>query len=256
MKAAASADESNALDAVAESECAVQGAGEQDLLEGREVDDPGSGEQHSLLTEVEGLRLFLSARNKSGYKGVVEHYDQMSKRHDGSYEMKAGKGGRVLGRYNDAVSAAVAYAKHMQQLGVTVDDTEAAETSGEKWAVGERLYACDKDGAWASANVIGIRGGEVKVHFHGWHARYDEWIPISARRLSSTLPPALASPVSEPEEQVKPVEQEAVELGGSVRCTWACEFFLSATYNMHMHLRRRSTSNSVHRCQKSRRATR
>jgi hypothetical protein len=205
MVAAAAGDESMLSEAVDERE--LEG-GQDNGAAPREVGEPGTaGEHPSLVTEAEGLRLFMSARNKSGYKGVVEHYDQMSKRHDGSYEMRAGKGGRVLGRYDDVVSAAVAYAKHMQHLGVDAG-MEAAESSGNMWTVGQRLYACDKDGAWVSANVVAIRGSEVKVHFHGWHARYDEWIPICAERLRLTLPPDLALSVSEQlEEQVK-MEQE------------------------------------------------
>ena len=55
-------------------------------------------------------------------------------------------------------------------------------------SVGARLQACDRVGAWLDAKIIAERGEgdarEVKVHFHGFAKRYDEWIAVSSDKLA------------------------------------------------------------------------
>ena len=53
--------------------------------------------------------------------------------------------------------------------------------------IGERLKALDKAGVWRDAKVINERvkdsRRQVKVHFHGWNQRWDEWIDMDVERL-------------------------------------------------------------------------
>jgi hypothetical protein len=53
--------------------------------------------------------------------------------------------------------------------------------------VGARLQARDRVGAWLDAKIVAERGEddarEVKVHFDGFHKRYDEWIAVSSDKL-------------------------------------------------------------------------
>jgi hypothetical protein len=54
-------------------------------------------------------------------------------------------------------------------------------------AAGDKLEAKDPYGNWYDAKVIGVRGEgetrEVKVHYMGWKARFDEWVHVGTGRL-------------------------------------------------------------------------
>jgi hypothetical protein len=56
--------------------------------------------------------------------------------------------------------------------------------------IGQRLHAKDKRGTWYAATVVDLRQHtkEARVHFMGWHGRYDEWVPLSRGRLSPENP--------------------------------------------------------------------
>ena len=56
--------------------------------------------------------------------------------------------------------------------------------------IGQRLHAKDKRGTWYAATVVDLRQHtkEVRVHFMGWHGRYDEWVPLSRGHLSPENP--------------------------------------------------------------------
>jgi hypothetical protein len=78
--------------------------------------------------------------------------------------------------------------------GEVVADEEALITA----EVGDQLVAEDSKGIWADAKVVGVRGGdgaqrELRVHFIGWNARYDEWIPTTDGRLRATRDEPMAS---------------------------------------------------------------
>ena len=66
----------------------------------------------------------------------------------------------------------------------------ARDDDGSRWervGVGERLQACDSHGTWYDAKVVDVRGlgssRDVKVHFHGWSKRHDEWLGATSGRL-------------------------------------------------------------------------
>ena len=65
----------------------------------------------------------------------------------------------------------------------------AEATFGGALAVGDALVACDSKGFWADAKVLAVREPDgdapraLRVHFRGWKAKYDEWIPLGAGRL-------------------------------------------------------------------------
>jgi hypothetical protein len=58
-------------------------------------------------------------------------------------------------------------------------------------AVGQ-LVDVESKGSWYPAKVVGSRAGEAKVHYNGWKARYDEWLPAGSARLR--VPGAAAAP--------------------------------------------------------------
>ena len=55
-------------------------------------------------------------------------------------------------------------------------------------SLGAWLQACDRVGAWYEAKIVGQRGEddarEVKVHFHGFAGRFDEWIAATSNKLA------------------------------------------------------------------------
>ena len=65
---------------------------------------------------------------------------------------------------------------------------------GSRAAIGDHIVACDKSGIWCNAKVVDTRMEqeargrrdlvrEVKVHFWGFGARYDEWIRVGSGKL-------------------------------------------------------------------------
>lgn len=75
-------------------------------------------------------------------------------------------------------------------------DTEsgAGSTSGHKrrrsravpvYTPGTRVEARDFQDKWYAAKVVSVdeENGDVLIHFEGWSARYDEWLPMDSPRL-------------------------------------------------------------------------
>ena len=64
-------------------------------------------------------------------------------------------------------------------------------TVGAEAVAGDRLRARDSHGKWYAARVEAVRGGgdarELRVHFMGWHKKWDEWVPVGAGRLKSAV---------------------------------------------------------------------
>ena len=76
------------------------------------------------------------------------------------------------------------------------DVVDAAESQrlAEGCVVGDRIEARDSRGQWYASKVVDVRveGSirELKVHFLGWKARWDEWISADTARLRPCRPPA------------------------------------------------------------------
>ena len=70
-------------------------------------------DQPAALDEYGGLQLHLSATNPTGYKGVYV------KRGTGRFEAKVCSHGMLhhIGRFDSALEAAIATARHVQSLG-------------------------------------------------------------------------------------------------------------------------------------------
>lgn len=65
-------------------------------------------------------------------------------------------------------------------------------------AVGDKVRAKDYEGFWYDAHVVDLRGEDVKVHFHGWNKRFDEWIAPKEQRLWKEPPPPSPPPPLSP----------------------------------------------------------
>lgn len=68
----------------------------------------------------------------------------------------------------------------------------------QQFAVGDKIRAMDYEGFWYDAHVVHVRDDSVKVHFHGWKSRYDEWITLDTGRLSKEPPPPPPLPPARP----------------------------------------------------------
>ncbi|CAN0539764.1 unnamed protein product, partial [Ectocarpus sp. 8 AP-2014] len=49
--------------------------------------------------------------------------------------------------------------------------------------VGDWLDARDSDGTWCVAQVVRIEGESMRVHFQGYHSRYDEDIRVESLKV-------------------------------------------------------------------------
>ncbi|KOO33990.1 cell division control protein 6-like protein [Chrysochromulina tobinii] len=78
---------------------------------------------------------------------------------------------------------------------------EDAAMYGVCLAAGDKLEAKDPYGNWYVAKVIGVRGEgetrEVKVHYMGWKARFDEWVHVGTGRLKPEGGPSPPRPASD-----------------------------------------------------------
>eukprot|EP01047_Picozoa_sp_COSAG01_P081207 COSAG01_NODE_16099_length_1269_cov_1.557643_1_plen_155_part_01 len=56
--------------------------------------------------------------------------------------------------------------------------------------IGQQLRAKDSRGGWYAATVLDLRRHtkEVRVHWKGWHKRYDQWVPLSRACLTPKKP--------------------------------------------------------------------
>lgn len=46
--------------------------------------------------------------------------------------------------------------------------------------IGNRLDVRDQKGAWLEAHVVDIQGDFFKIHYKGWAAKFDEFIPLDS----------------------------------------------------------------------------
>ena len=103
--------------------------------------------------------------------------------------------------------------------------------------VGDRLEATDSYGVWCNAKVVAVKGEgderRVKVHYVGWNASFDEWVPVGTGRLglmgasTSREPRAIA-------EQVTPstLVEAASSPGTSASAQHSAPSWLQAPWDM------------------------
>ena len=97
---------------------------------------------------------------------------------------------------------------------------------GTNAEVGDQLQARDPQGKWADARVLEVRENpksallkDLKVHYIGFHSRYDEWITVGGGRLrkwrgpTGLMAPATAPAPNEPKHKPKGIVQPADKKG-------------------------------------------
>jgi hypothetical protein len=82
-----------------------------------------------------------------------------------------------------------------------VKPVRAAVHSADQLAVGSIMLAQDQVGKWLRATVVAAEDERVRVHFLGWSAGYDEWLP----RRSGKLRPAKSGARGGGERATSPV---------------------------------------------------
>jgi len=90
---------------------------------------------------------------------------------------------------SNGTSAAVAGQAGSADATSTVRPADV-DVVGEHAQVGDWLRAKDRIGVWCDAKVVKVRSGhaavrELRVHFHQWNSRFDEWIRVGEGRLQS-----------------------------------------------------------------------
>ncbi|CBJ30122.1 conserved unknown protein [Ectocarpus siliculosus] len=65
-----------------------------------------------------------------------------------------------------------------------VSEEEPLSWSAHSLTVGDWLDARDSDGTWCVAQVVRIEGESMRVHFQGYHSRYDEDIRVESLKLA------------------------------------------------------------------------
>lgn len=53
--------------------------------------------------------------------------------------------------------------------------------------VGDWLDARDNDGNWCAAQVVNIEGESLRVHFQGYHSRFDEDLRLESPKVRPPL---------------------------------------------------------------------
>ena len=56
-------------------------------------------------------------------------------------------------------------------------------TEGGTLRLGQRVEALDKTNKWLEAFVIETSQDQVKVHYKGWHEKFDEWLNRKGTRI-------------------------------------------------------------------------
>ena len=172
---------------VEEEEGEGEGEGEAEEEEGEGDDDEeGAGGGEEVVSEAGGLRLHLSARSQTGYRGV--RYEKPNGKFAyGRYRTRFG--GTEIGVYDSAVEAAVAYAKATEaERASTGGDGEggvgtgrrretplSAEVMGalQKEACGVRLHLCAFSvGGYKGVQPSVSKGTGPRAKPGGFRARY------------------------------------------------------------------------------------
>eukprot|EP00475_Leptophrys_vorax_P046066 TRINITY_DN9757_c0_g1_i1.p1 TRINITY_DN9757_c0_g1~~TRINITY_DN9757_c0_g1_i1.p1 ORF type:complete len:334 (+),score=60.25 TRINITY_DN9757_c0_g1_i1:627-1628(+) len=61
--------------------------------------------------------------------------------------------------------------------------------------IGDLVEAKDSVAKWYTAEVIAVAEGRIRVHFHGWAAKFDEWIPTDSNdRLAPLMTNTYGTP--------------------------------------------------------------
>jgi hypothetical protein len=67
---------------------------------------------------------------------------------------------------------------------------ERSTSVGMDACIGDRLRARDSRGGWYESKVVDVSGNgrrrELKMHFLGWNAKWDEWIRVGSGRLQAS----------------------------------------------------------------------
>jgi hypothetical protein len=64
-------------------------------------------------------------------------------------------------------------------------DADAGPVVHPRFVVGQWVDVLDTVDQWLEASVLQVSadGGDVYVHYHGWPARWDEWISAASPRI-------------------------------------------------------------------------
>lgn len=68
---------------------------------------------------------------------------------------------------------------------------ETTAASVTHYKIGEQVDCQDEVNAWLNAEIIATKDDKVKVHFTGWHQKYDEWIDQTSSRIQPQWKPRM-----------------------------------------------------------------
>jgi len=71
------------------------------------------------------------------------------------------------------------------------EEKKAAGDHISDFQIGEHIDCKDTVNKWLNAEVIAARNEDIKVHYSGWSAKYDEWINVRSDRLLKQWKPGM-----------------------------------------------------------------
>ena len=63
-----------------------------------------------------------------------------------------------------------------------------------EYAVGNRLMVYDTVGKLCEAEIIEVRGSDIRIHYPGWGGRWDENLPTTSPRIYNKVRSAHHTP--------------------------------------------------------------
>ena len=58
---------------------------------------------------------------------------------------------------------------------------------GGQVRIGQRIEAKDEKNKWLQAIILDVSSDDIKVHYHGFHGKFDRWIPVKTSNNESQI---------------------------------------------------------------------
>lgn len=117
-------------------------------------------------------------------------------------------------------------------------DSPKKQKSAFKWKLNQFVEARDSAKNWYKSKIIQVdlEKNKVKIHFHGWNSRYDQWHDANSDNLRAVKEKSSNKSKVKLNSQEKSSNETEIsfELGNTIMAKWIDDLFYPAVVKRHL----------------------